>query len=162
MSYQPQPGDIGVVPSHGFVAWAIRTITRAPVAHAFIYVGNRHIIEADPKGMRWNDVTSHPMRQWLSNLSRDLTADQRAKIVDYMRAHIGTPYSWIDDAEIGFTDLFHWAPGFMKRRLRSDRTLMCSQACVAAYRAAGVDLFPNRPEGAVSPGDLWKLNEAHA
>lgn len=160
MTTPPQPGDIGVVSTSGFVAAGIRVITRAPVNHAFVYIGGGHLIEGDPKGAQWNDVTSYPGALWLGKLSVGLTDAQRTTITQWAVAHIGTPYSWIDDAEIGFTDLFGWAPGFMRKRLRSDKTLMCSQLCVAAYAAAGVTLFPGRPAGAVSPGDLYKLNEA--
>lgn len=159
----PQLGDIGVVTSPGFVSWAIRKITRSPVSHAFIYAGDGLVLEGWSSGLRWNKVSAYPDVVWLTNLSRNLTPVQRADIVAWMRAHLGTPYSFLDDAEIAFVDLFHWAPHFMRDRLRSDATLMCSQACVASYReAAHDDLFPTKPAGAVSPGDMWKLNRSLA
>lgn len=158
----PLPGDIGVVSNHSWVSRAIQAITRAPVSHAFIYAGGGHLLEGWSSGLRWNDVSSYPGVQWLTNLSAGLTGAQRDGVVQWMRAHLGTPYSWIDDAEIGFTDLFHWAPKWMRDRLRSDATLMCSQAVVGAYRSVGVDLFPGRPEGGISPGDLWRLSKERA
>lgn len=155
-----EAGLIGVVPSRGFVAWAIRRITRSQVAHAFIATGRSDlIIEADPNGARLSRARYHARVVWLSGLRSRLTDAQGAAAAQWARQHIGTPYSWIDDAEIGFVDLFGWAPGWMRSRLRSDKTLMCSQLCVEAYRAAGVDLFPGRPGGAVSPGDLLRLEQ---
>lgn len=155
-----EAGLIGVVPSHGFVAWAIRAITRSQVAHAFIATGHGDlIIEGDPHGARLSRARYHASVMWLPGLRSRLTVEQGAAAAGWARQHIGTPYSWIDDAEIGFVDLFGWAPRWMKSRLRSDRTLMCSQLCVEAYRAAGVDLFPGKPGGAVSPGDLLRLEQ---
>jgi hypothetical protein len=83
---------------------------------------------------------------------------QRATISRWGRAREGTPYSWLDCLEIGLVDRFGWAPGWMRRRLRSNQTLMCSQLVCAAYDAAGVHLFlDGRPFGGVSPGDLYQL-----
>jgi uncharacterized protein YycO len=161
----PQAGDIGVTPSRGFVAWAIRAITGSPhAAHAFLATGDgTQIIEGDPHGARLNDAGHYRNVTWLTNLSAGMADAQRELVVAWARAHLGTPYSWIDDAEIGLVRVFHWAPGWMRRRLRSDRTLMCSQLCDAAYHAAGVDLFTDgRPAGGVSPGDLWRLNRARS
>jgi uncharacterized protein YycO len=141
------------------VAWVIRAVTRAPVAHAFLATGNgTQIIEGDPRGARYSDATRYRDVTWLTHLSEGLTDAQRAEAVQWAVAHLGTPYSWLDDAYIGFQRLFGWAPKWMQSILSSDHTLMCSQLCCAAYRSVGVDLFPGRPDGAESPGDLWRLN----
>jgi uncharacterized protein YycO len=162
-AYVPVGGDIGVVTGPGFVAWAIRMVTRAPVSHAFVYVGSGRVIEGWQSGVRYNDLSNFTGVIWLTNLSAGLSIQKRLAVVDYCARHLGTPYSWIDDAEIGFSDLFGWAPRWMRRRLRSDRTLMCSQLCDQAYQSAGVMLFKDgRPAGAVSPGDLWRANQAAA
>jgi uncharacterized protein YycO len=153
----PQHGDIGVVPGSGFVAWCIRRITRSTVAHAFLYAGDGHVIEGDPHGVRYNDAASYPDVIWLTNLSAGLSDAQRNGIMAWAIARLGTPYSWIDDAEIGFVDLFGRAPRWMRNRLRSSRTLMCSQLCDMAYSANGAQIFTdNRPAGGVSPGDLFR------
>lgn len=162
MVAQPAAGWIGVTPASGFVPWCIRLITRSPhAAHAFIATGNgTQVVEGEPEGARYGDASGYPDVTWLVGLAAGMTPQQRATVVAWAVAHLGTPYSWIDDAEIGFTRLFGWAPRWMRRRLRSTRTLMCSQLCDAAYLAAGVDLFADgRPAGAVSPGDLYRLNQ---
>ena len=154
----PQPGDIGVTPSRGWASFGIRWATHSPVAHAFVSVGGTRIVEADPHGARFNDASRYKQVTWLTGLSGSLAGWQRAAIVDWAVGRIGTPYSWLDDAAIGMRDLFGWCPAWLTRRMASTRTLMCSQLAVEAYRAAGVDLFPGRPGGSVSPGDLWRLN----
>ncbi|MGH3628214.1 MAG: hypothetical protein ACRDRL_12355, partial [Sciscionella sp.] len=130
---EPRAGWIGVTPSTGFVPFMIRLITRSPhAAHAFIATGvGTQIVEAEPEGARYGDARSYPDVVWLTALAKDLTDAQLAAAAAWAIAHRGTPYSWVDDTEIGFTKLFHWAPDFMRRRLRSDKTLMCSQLCVA-------------------------------
>jgi len=160
----PEAGWIGVTPATGFVPFMIRLITRCPqAAHAFIATGvGTQVVEGEPQGARYGDAANYPKVTWLTNLAGELSQTQRAQAVQWAVQHLGTPYSWIDDAEIGFTHLFHgWAPRWMKRRLGSTNTLMCSQLCDAAYLAAGVDLFKDgRPSGAVSPADLYRLNES--
>jgi hypothetical protein len=159
----PRAGDIGVTPSSGFAAWVIRVATRSPhAAHAFLATGNgTQVIEGDPHGARYNDARHYRDVTWLTNLSAGMTDAQRAEAVAWAVKHLYTPYSWVDDAEIGLVDVFHWAPGWMRRRLRSNRHMMCSQFCDADYHAVGRDLFRDgRPAGGVSPGDLYKLNAA--
>ena len=161
----PMLATIGLVRGTGFMPWLIRLVTRSPYAHAFLWVG-AGIVEAEPSGARavpqhYGDV------YWCTALSDRLLNAQRNLAVSWALAQTktrggkGTPYSFVDDAEIGFVSLFGWAPRWMRRRLASTRTLMCSQLCDAAYAAAGVQLFADgRPAGGVAPGDLWRLNEA--
>lgn len=157
-----KPGDIGLTPSGGFIAKGIRLVTRGPYAHAFLSVdGGDVIVEGDPHGVRYNRASAYDGVVWLTCLSAALSDRQRQAVVGYAVAHLGTPYSWLDDAEIALVDVFGWAPRRMRNRLRSDRTLMCSQLCDAAFHSAGVDLFADgRPAGGVSPNDLWRLESA--
>lgn len=150
----PDRGDFGVTACGGLMGRLIRWATRSSVNHAFVYITDGRVVEGDPHGARYNTADSYPNAVW-SNLP--LTDLQRAQISIWAVAHLGTPYSWLDDVEIGLTKLFDWSPRWMRRRLASDRTLMCSQLVAAAYEAAGIDLFPNRPNGSVTPGDLAGL-----
>ena len=158
----PRAGDIGLVRGRGLLMWLVRVVTRAPYGHAILLTGDSTIVEAQPSGARRTE-NRHRDVHWCTNLSRDLTDVQRSQIVVWALAHLGTPYSWVDDLEIGLVELFGWAPRWMRRRLASDQTLMCSQLCVAAYRlGADVELFPGKPDGAESPGDLWRLDRSAA
>jgi uncharacterized protein YycO len=156
----PQAGSIGVTPSHGWVAAGIRLVTRGPFAHSFIATGRGfEVIEGDPHGARPNDARHYRKVVWLEALTAGMTLAEREAAVAWAVAHLGTPYSWIDDFLIGWRDLFRFALPFSKRRMESDATLMCSQLCVAALRAGGRDLAPGKPDGGISPNDLWRLNQ---
>lgn len=163
----PMLATIGLVRGTGFWAWLIRLATRSPYAHAFLWVGGG-IVEAEPSGAR--SAPSHYADvYWCERLSDQLSNAQRNLAVSWALAQTktrdgkGTPYSWVDDAEIGVVDVFGWAPGWMRRRLASTCTLQCAQLCDAAYATAGVQLFDDgRPCGGVSPADLWRLDRSIA
>lgn len=151
----PLPGDFGVTATPGFGSWVIRVVTRSKYNHAFVVIGAGQCIEGEPGGARYNRLANYPHAVYSSF---PLTGPQRAGIVAWATKHLGTPYSWLDDLEIGLVDLFGWAPKWMRARLRSDATLQCAQLVDAAYHAAGVQLFDDgRPAGGVSPADLARL-----
>lgn len=156
--YMPA-GTVGVTPSRGIVAWLVRAVTRGPVAHAFIATGRGdEIIEGAPGGARYSHATRYDVVYWLTPLTQGMTDAQLAAAVSWAVDHLGTPYSWLDDVEIGLVSLFGWVPAPMRRRLRSDRTLMCSQLVDLAIGAGGRVLFTDgRPAGGVSPNDLYRL-----
>lgn len=154
-----EPGTIGVTPSSGFVPWLVRVVTRGPVAHAFIATGRGdEIVEGEPGGARLGHASEYKVVYWLTGLAAGMSTVERARAVVWAVDHLGTGYSFLDDLSIGLEDLFGWTPPFMRRRLASTRTLMCSQLCDAALQAGGLELFPDRPAGAVSPNDLYRLN----
>jgi hypothetical protein len=164
----PAEGDFAVVATGGWVARGIRWVTRSKVNHAILSIGLGWIVEGDPKGAQLSHASKYPHAIWAN---WPLDALQQHQIGQWGRMHVGTRYSWVDDAEIGAVDMAdrvkpvgHWlgrAVGWLfRKRLRSTRTLMCSQLVDAAYQAAGVQLFTDgRPAGAVSPGDLYILIE---
>jgi cell wall-associated NlpC family hydrolase len=154
----PELGDFGVTRTNGPAAWLIRLVTRSAVNHAFVYVGNGQIVEANPSGAAIGTVTEYPHAIW-SHVP--LTTQQRHAINNAARSLVGTPYSWVDDACIGLADLFGWhVPEPVRARLSRRSRLMCSQLVDRAHSMAGVHLFPDgRIDGDVSPGDLLHLIE---
>jgi cell wall-associated NlpC family hydrolase len=154
----PELGDFGVVRTNGWAAWVIRKVTRSEVNHAFVYVGNGQIVEANPRGAAVGNVSEYPHATW-SHMA--LTTQQRHAIANAARSLVGTPYSWVDDVCIGLADLFGWhVPEPVRARLSKRSRLMCSQLVDVAYSKAGVTLFPDgRIPGDVSPGDLLHLIE---
>lgn len=156
----PRPAEIGVTPSTGFIPAVIKKVTGDErAAHAFIATGvGDEIIEAEPSGAKRGHASEYKTVYWLTALTDGMTDEQRQQAVAWAVDHIGTPYSFIDDAYIGFARLFHWAPKWMRRWLASDQTLECAQLDVAALRAGGNDLFPGKPAGAEAPSDLDRLN----
>jgi hypothetical protein len=158
----PELGDFGVTRTNGPAAWLIRLVTRSAVNHAFVFVGNGQIVEANPSGAAIGTVTEYPHAIW-SHVA--LTTQQRHAINNAARGFTtandgkGIPYSWVDDACIGLADLFGWhVPEPVRARLSKRTRLMCSQLVDRAYSMAGVHLFPDgRIDGDVSPGDLLHL-----
>jgi uncharacterized protein YycO len=168
MTVQPMPGDFGLVKTGGqgfagLVAWAIRFGTDAPVNHAFVYVGDGRIVEAEPGGACESSVDRYGDVVWSTGrLDVELTTTQRWAIVQAALDAVGTPYGWLDIVAIalaqkrlgGLVDSDDW----IARRISNDGTLICSQLVDVAYKAAGVGLFADgRLPGLVSPGDLYRL-----
>lgn len=155
----PQLGAFGVVATGGWQAWCIRKVTRSPVNHAFLFLGDDDIVEGDPKGAQISPVTKYPDAVWST---MPLTDVQREWIAAHGFWHVGTPYSWLDDAAIGLADIFgHKLPPLIRRFLSRKDRLMCSQLVDVSYQEAGVHLFDDdRLPGDVSPGDLYDLIRA--
>jgi uncharacterized protein YycO len=159
----PQPASIGLTRSHSLLALLIALFTRGPYAHAFIATGRRtseggiEIIEAASKGARYWDARKYRKVLWLEVLTAGMSMAEREAAVAWAVAHLGTPYNWVDDFLIGWRCIFHFALPFSKRRIASDKTLMCSQLDVAALRAGGRDVDPGEPDGGICPNDLWRI-----
>jgi cell wall-associated NlpC family hydrolase len=152
------PGDFAVVATGGWAGWLIRLVTRARVNHAMIYVGDHVVIEANPSGAcpasvsEYDGLTLH----WSA---LPLTDAERGHVVAAARAHIGAPYSWVDDACIGLARIFGvHVPEWVRLRLAGKDHLMCSQLVDLCYSEAGIELFrDDRLPGDVTPGDLDAL-----
>lgn len=152
----PEVGEFGVVRTNGWAGRLIRWTTRSVVNHAFVCVGDGLIVEAQPAGARLAHASLYPGALWSGP---GLTAGRGEAIAVAALALIGTPYSWVDCAAIGLTDLFGWhVPEAVRRRLNRRDRLMCSALCDEAYRRAGVQLYDDgRVAGDVSPQDLLLL-----
>jgi cell wall-associated NlpC family hydrolase len=125
------------------------------VNHAFVYVGDGQIVEANPSGAAVGKVTEYPHAIW-SHMA--LTTQQRHAIANAADTLVGTPYSWVDDVCIGLADLFGWhVPEPVRARLNRRDRLQCAQLVDTAYAKAGVHLFQGRVPGDVSPQDLLAL-----
>jgi uncharacterized protein YycO len=124
-------GEFMVTKTDGWIGKVIRVLTKSPVNHAAIYIGKGFIVEAQPGGAR-------------------ITQD-----------FVGTPYNFLDIGAQAIVRVFHWkAPKWALNRVSSPRTLQCAQLVDEVYMLAGVKLFKDgRPEGLVSPGDLYDLIE---
>jgi hypothetical protein len=154
----PNLGDFGVTATDGWAAWVIRAVTRSEVNHAFVYVGNGNIVEAQPKGATLSPARIYPHAIW-SHL--DLTDQQRQDIAAGGLKLVGTPYSWVDVVCIGLARLFGWhVPESVRKRLNRVDRLECAQLVDVDYARAGVHLFPDgRIAGDVAPSDLLHLIE---
>jgi len=164
-SSPPLPGDFAVVRMGGRTGRLIRIGQWlngdgfADYEHAFVYVGDAQLVEAQPGGAELRPLSVYDGRPMLWSTGRfDLTAEQRTRIVDAARHYIGVRYSFADYLALAAAR-FHLPVGRPLRRFVADtRHMICSQLVDQCYQDAGVHLFDDgRWPGYVTPADLANL-----
>jgi uncharacterized protein YycO len=161
---QPLPGDFGVTSVKGRVGFLISVgewLNGSRFGHwdhAFVYVGDDQVIEAEPGGARLASLDEYQGRTiaWSTN-HIELTEQQRTAIVAAAHSFIGVPYSAGDYMALALWH-FHLRIPWAKHVMASQSRMICSQLCDAAYEVAGVHLFTDgREPGDVTPADLAAL-----
>lgn len=165
----PQIGDFGLITYKSgslideIAERLISFGTNSPFVHAFVYAGNNQIVEA-ARHVQVSPVTSYTNITWSTGrLPANLipTDLQRQAIVQAALSYVGQSYNLLDILAIALAQvrLGRIVDGdeWWAKRLSDDHMAICSQLVVNAYRAAGVDLFPGKLSGLVSPGDLGNL-----
>ena len=151
----PRPGDFIVFKTNGWAARLIQVGTRSRWNHAAIYIGYelgvQTIIEAQPKGVRRSRLSDYPVGTYVVSHG-DTSPWQRAKVVKYARAQIGTGYGWLDIVALALVNL-GIRPKWLDNYAANDDRLVCSQLVSQAYAYAGIPLTKDDP-WTVSPGDL--------
>jgi hypothetical protein len=160
----PLPGDFGLTSISGDVGFLIRLGQFlngngfSTWEHAFVYVGDGQIVEAEPGGARLAGLDEYQGRPiaWSSG-KVELTEVQRTAIVGAARSFIGVQYGVADYIALAlwhFRVRVPWA----RRVMASRSSMICSQLTDAAFEAAGVHLFADgREPGDVTPADLASL-----
>jgi len=169
MGINIRPGDFFLASNFGpgiwnrtmsvFVQWG----TRAPVAHAGVFVGDvdgvPSVVEAEPSGARVAPLSAHLKDIWSTT---SLTDQQRAQVVAFAKSRVGTPYGFGDIVAIALCSRrlgLDWDPNNPPKwiqRLNDPKTVICSQLVAQAYAAAGLTLVPGLSPALTSPGDLWR------
>lgn len=151
--YTPRPGDFGVVKTDGFIGLLIRVGTTSRWNHAFIYIGEGNIVEANPTGVEISPVTKYPHIAW--NHHEEIDDQSRGKIVQLAKAEVGKPYAFIDIAALALRilGLRFVSDNWLWRKLASKRSWFCSELVSGCYRKAGITLV-NKKDDLVTPGDL--------
>lgn len=155
----PQPGDFGLVSITGGVGVLIRLGQWLNgddfynYEHAFIYIGNNQIVEAQPGGACITDLSYYSDRTiiWSTGLIT-LNATQRNNIVTRAMLQVGTPYSFLDYFAIALYRLGIKYPRIAKR-VKDSGHLICSQLVAIDYDAVGSPLT-EYPPYLVTPGRL--------
>ncbi len=148
------PGTYVCVRTHGFVPFSIRTLTRSDYDHAFVYVGEGRIIEAEPHGCREMPLAEYAGYDMLADSGENLTGPQRGRIVTKARALLGVPYGYLDIARLALATFgLHWS--LLTRAADAERAMICSQIVAACGQAASADwLCGQESPAAVTPGML--------
>jgi hypothetical protein len=156
----PNPGDIGLVAIKGRVGLAIRFgqwlngsgLIR--YEHAFVYVGDGQVIEAEPEGARLallNQYDGCPL-MWLR-----CPPQYGEAVAAAARAMRGVPYSFADYGALALHRLHIPAP-HLRAYIETSKRDICSQLCDQAAMMGGWKLFDDgRWCGFVAPGDLYRL-----
>ena len=150
-----QPGDFGVVATTGFVAWAIRVLTRSPYNHAYGYIGNGMIVEAQPHGAKISPLAKYDGRPQLrSQLALDPL--RQIRVVKAYKDQVGIEYGFLDVAAIGLSTI-----GIVTSKLTDDDSLFCSQLIAIGLRKGGVKLVTTKRSNRITPGDLADIILKH-
>lgn len=151
--YTPKPGDFGVVKTSGFIGRLIRIGTASRWNHAFIYVGDNQIVEANPTGVEISPVSRYSKIAW--NQHDELSDEARTIIIQMAREEVGKPYAFVDIAALvlRILGLRFVSNNWLWRKLASKNSWFCSELVSGCYRKAGIALV-NKKDDLVTPGDL--------
>jgi len=151
--YYPRKGDYGVVKTNGWLGLIIRIGTVSRWNHAFIYIGDGKIVEANPKGV---EVSELRYKKVAWNNHEELTDEQREKIAQLSLDQVGRGYSFLTIALIILRILGMKVLANSKFLLRAAEKdgYICSELVSEVYMNAGVNLLPHKPDYTTVPGDL--------
>jgi hypothetical protein len=162
-STPPHAGDIGLVVMRGDLGRLIRVGQWLDgdgfenYEHAFVYLGDESLVEAEPGGARREPSTKYDS---FDVVRLECPPQCRAAVVEAARELIGTPYSFLDYAALATHRLHVPAPG-LRHYIGDTGHLICSQLADEAARRGGWHLFDdNRWPGYVTPGALFQLARA--
>jgi cell wall-associated NlpC family hydrolase len=160
----PQPGDFAVTSITGSVGFLISVGEYLNGSrfghwdHAFVYVGDDQLVEAEPGGARiasLDEYASRPVAWSTGHI--ELTDAQRTKVVAAARGYAGVGSSAADYFAIA-APRFHLPVPGLKDFVADSKHLICSQLVDKCYQDAGVQLFRDqRWNGYVTPADLGVL-----
>ena len=159
----PNLGDIGLVDIRGRVGTAIRVGQWmvgdgwSRYQHAFVYVGDGHVVEAMPQGARRASLDQYVGRDvgWLR-----CPTQLGAAVAEAAIGFIGVPYSFVDYGAIALRR-FRIPTPRLRAYVETSRRLICSQLCDRAAEIGGWKLFDDgRWHGYVTPGSLHSLYRA--
>jgi uncharacterized protein YycO len=150
-SYEPRIGDYGVVRTGGFFGKLIRLGTVSRWNHAFIYVGDSQIVEANPTGVALSPLSKYAQVAW--NQHEELSEAQRAGIVQHAKLAIGRPYNFGIIVMLALRALgVKVFPKKIIHYLANHAGYICSELVAESYADAGFPVCDN-PD-VCNPGDL--------
>jgi len=152
-AYEPKPGDYGCVKTNGLMGKLIRLGTLSRWNHAFIYIGQGKIIEANPRGVEISLISKYPHIAW--NRHEKINDIQREGIIWKAHQIIGKPYGFflIIDLTLRILGLKILANTKLMKYLSTKNGYICSELVAECYSHVQHPLF-EKPDYLVTPGDL--------
>lgn len=131
----------------------------ADFEHAFVYLGDGDLVEAQPGGAVLESLTAYDGRPVLWSTGRiALDDEQRQSVVAAARGYLGVPYSVADYFALAAHRIHLPVSPLLKGYVADSRHMICSQLVDQCYQDAGVQLFTDgRWPGYVTPADLTRL-----
>lgn len=166
MTYEPQPGDIGLVSMPGRVGWLIKVGQWlagdgwTDLQHAFVVAGHDdrlpgvRIVEAMPGGALNSSLSRYADQKvvWLR-----CPPAYRAAVARAALHLVGTPYSFLDYGALALHRFRIPAP-HLRSYISDKGHQICSQLADSAAAEGGWHIFSDqRWHGAVTPNDLGKV-----
>lgn len=156
-------GDFGLVAMPGNVGLLVRIAQWmngngfANYQHAFLYIGDGYVIQAQPGGAVMTPVDKFTHVYWSTGVIA-LTSEQRAMVSAKAHTYLGTPYSFLDYLALAAHRLRLPGSRLLKNYVSSSSHLICSQLVDQIHNDIGSHLFTDgRWPGYVDPLDLWHL-----
>lgn len=149
-------GRIGIChDATDFFGKLVEKVTDSTAFHIVVEHRPGMCVSAEREGAIPRPIDHFKSAVWVDYCTTD---EERAAVAAWAEAHLGTPYDWFSDFVIGVHDLTGVkVPRWLAKLMSNDGTLMCSQLATEALRAAGIDLFPGKESGEVSPADYARL-----
>lgn len=154
--FTPVIGQFGVVKTNGIFGKLIRIGTLSRWNHAFIYVGDGKIVEANPRGVEVSDVSKYPVIAW--NKHQELSESERQTIAQSALATVGKSYSFLTIALLAFRILGVriFSNTWVIAKLAMKEGYICSELVAECYDKAGI-VIVNKRDYLTVPGDLAEV-----
>lgn len=172
--YTPKPGDIGLTHIGGaaggaFTLGQFLALRPSIYSHTFLVIDEHRIIAGQPRGARIDPMESVINDRPLAFLPvPEEFDDRRDLIVNAALAHEDVAYGFAAYPLIGLarlaelTNTPELVPQWLKDRVASGRSLICSAFVDRMWEIAGIHLFRDeRLRGAVMPSEIAHVGTIH-
>lgn len=116
--------------SKRLISSIIRNVTKDIYNHAEIYVGNYHIIDGMPNGVKVRNFDSSLQEFDAYRYYRDITPEEGERIEEFLQKSINSKYDFIEL----FMQLFN------KKQKKNNKKYICISLVMEAFRYAGLEI----------------------